>query len=144
MAELPTVFENRVRFDETDLQGIVYYGEYFTFMDEALTEFFRRVGHGYPEIADRGWTTHIVHAELDYEATATLGDVLENGFRVAGFGRSSITGEYEARKRETGERVAAGEVVHVAVDVETDEPIPVPEAFRDAVADHQDVPPETA
>lgn len=142
MSELPLVFENRVRFDETDLQGVVYYAEYFTYVDEAFNEYLRAVGHTYDEMADAGWTTHVAHAELDYVAAAGFGDVVANHLRVVEIGESSVRAAYEARDGDTGDPLAEGEVVHVAVGLDGDESVRVPDAFRTAVAEFQDDPPE--
>lgn len=155
MPDPPTVLETRVRFDETDLQGVAYFGEYFTYMDEAYTAYLRRLGTTYGDVVADGWTTHVVHAEMDYLAAAEFEDRLEHGFRITGFGRSSFRAEYRAsvaatdemvaggETTTTGETVAEGEVVHVAVGTEDGDPIPVPDDFREQVAAFQDDPPET-
>ncbi|MFC4544321.1 acyl-CoA thioesterase [Halosolutus amylolyticus] len=132
-----SVFENRVRFAETDLQGIVFYGEYFTFQDEAVTEFFRQIGYGFEEMIDRGWQTHVANTELNYREGAELGDVIENELRVVEFGTASFTSEYRARRKDDSSLLADGTVTHVAVDLETDETIPVPDEFREAIAAFQ-------
>ncbi|MDY7082277.1 MAG: acyl-CoA thioesterase, partial [Halobacteria archaeon] len=37
MQEHEDVYENRVRFSETDMQGVVFYGNYVSFQDQAVT-----------------------------------------------------------------------------------------------------------
>ncbi|ELY94326.1 thioesterase superfamily protein [Natrialba chahannaoensis JCM 10990] len=170
------VFENRVRFAETDLQGIVFYGEYFTFQDEAISAYLRDLEYGYEEMVDDGWQIHVVNAELNYRDGAQFGDRLVNEARVVELGNSSVTFEYRVRRvgRDEGRRehaalesgdavsgdavargdtaedagdeadgvdepiLAEGMVTHVGVDLETEEPIRIPDAFRDAVAAFQD------
>ncbi|ADD06136.1 thioesterase domain protein [Natrialba magadii ATCC 43099] len=177
-ATFQPVFENRVRFAETDLQGIVFYGEYFTFQDEAISAYLRELEYGYEEMVDDGWQIHVVNAELNYRDGAQFGDRLMNEARVVEVGNSSITFEYRVRRvgrdegrreraeleleseergesdgtdrdeldesdtdgpdggdaNETGEPILAeGTVTHVGVDLETEEPIRIPDAFRDAV-----------
>lgn len=138
----PVVVENRVRFAETDLQGVVFYGTFFTYQDEAFNAYFRRIGHPYQTLLERGWTTHTVHADLDYYAPARFGEVVRNGLRFRAIGDSSLTAAYAAWRKDSGERLAAGTVVHVAVDPETDESVRVPEYFREAVVGFQDHPPD--
>lgn len=135
--EFQPVFENRVRFAETDQQGIVFYGEYVTFQDEAVSQFFREAGYGHERMLERGWQTHVVNTELNYRAAAEFGDVLVNELRVVEFGTASFTSEYRVTRTEDDQLVADGTVTHVAVDLETDEPIPVPDGFREAVAAFQ-------
>ena len=38
----------RVRWAETDLQGIVFNGHYLTYFDVAITEYWRAIGLPYP------------------------------------------------------------------------------------------------
>ncbi|MBZ6496041.1 acyl-CoA thioesterase [Natrinema longum] len=134
---LQPVFENRVRFAETDQQGIVFYGEYFTFQDEAISAFFREVDYSYGRMHERGWQTHVVNAELNYRAGAEFGDTIVNELAVTEMGTSSFTSDYRARRKSDGEPLVEGSVTHVAVDLETEEPIAIPDEFRDAVAAFQ-------
>ncbi|WP_136716497.1 acyl-CoA thioesterase [Halorientalis salina] len=142
MDELPVVWENRVRFEETDQQGVVFYGNYVTFQDETVSAFFREIGYDYEAIADAGWDIHVVNVDLDYRGQATFQDELEHGFRVATIGESSMTSEYAAFRADDGELLAEGTVTHVAVDDETGEPTRIPDEFREAVSEFQERPPE--
>ena len=142
MPELPTLYENRVRFAETDLQGIVFYGTFFTYQDEAVNEFVRRIDFPYDRMQEHGFTTHIVHANMDYLAPARFGDVIENRLRVARIGRSSLAFAHEAHRQDDGNVLAEGSVTHVTVDLETDDPIPVPDELAEAITAWQSQPPE--
>ena len=133
------VFENRVRFEETDAQGIVFYGNYLTYQDETMMAYLEAVGYSYETIHAADWETHVVHAALDYRQPATFGDELENAARIRAINESSIEFEYECRRE--GEVLVEGSVVHVAVDADG-QPTRVPQGFRDAVVGFQDEPPE--
>ncbi|WP_290811371.1 thioesterase family protein [Halovivax sp.] len=132
------VFENRVRFAETDQQGIVFYGEYVTYQDEAVTAFLREIGYDYDAIRDAAWDIHVVSTELNYRHPARFEDVLVNEVRVARVGESSVEFDYRARRKRDDRPIVDGAVTHVAVDEETGSPIRVPEEFREAVADVRD------
>lgn len=136
------VFRNQVRFQETDRQGIVFYGTFFTYQDEAVNNYLRTIGYPYHRLEENGWTTHTVHADLDYYAPAEFGDTILNRLRIAAISNSSITAEYTAERETDNEKLAEGTVIHVAVDHETTEPIRVPPDFRDAVVDYQHTPPD--
>ena len=153
--DLPTIWENRVRFEETDKQDVVFYANYVTFQDETASQFFRDIGYSYEEIEDAGWDFHVVNVDLsglsrvwsftidlDYRGQATFGDELEHGFRVATIGESSMTSEYVGRRKDDGSVLVEGTVTHVAVDSETRRPTRIPDAFREAIADFQAQPPE--
>jgi acyl-CoA thioester hydrolase len=134
------VFENTVRFAETDAQGIVFYGNYATYQDETFTEFMEAIGYPYDEIEAAGWDVHVVNLELNYRRPAEFRDRLTNAMRVTAIEDSSIEFAYECRN-EAGETLVEGTVVHVAVD-DSGSAIRVPEEFREAVVDFQDEPPE--
>ncbi len=135
------LYENRVRFEETDLQGIVFYGNYLTYHDETVSAFFRCLGYDDSQWSEGDWSVQVAHVSLDYRSSATFGDVLQHRMRVTGFGESSLRSEYRARRREDDVVVVEGEAVHVAVDGDAGETRRIPDTFREAVRAFQAVPP---
>jgi len=135
------IYENTVRFEETDAQGIVFYGNYVTYQDETVTEYLNAVGYGYEDFDERDWDVHVVNVELDYRGSATFRDDLVNAMRISAVRESSIEFEYECRRADDDEVLVEGSVTHVAV--EGGESTRVPDEFRDAVVEFQDEPPET-
>ena len=133
------VFENTVRFEETDAQGVVFYGNYVTFQDEAVTAYLEAIGYPYETLRNADWDVHVVHVDLDYRAPAEFRDRLYNAVRVSAVRESSVEFEYECRDKDD-DLVAEGGLVHVAVD-KSGEPTRVPEEFREAVVDFQAEPP---
>lgn len=138
----PVIWENRVRWAETDRQDVVFYGTYFTYQDETQIEFFRRIGYPYDRIEDEGWTTHIVHAELDYRAPARFDDVVVNRMRADAIGHASLSLAYLATREADDAVLVEGNVTHAFVDEASGDPIRVPQAFRDAVVAFQHAPPD--
>ncbi|WP_247729116.1 acyl-CoA thioesterase [Halovivax limisalsi] len=132
-----TVFENRVRLQETDRQGIVFYGTYFTYQDEAIASYRRAIGFGGAFVDEADWTTRIVATDLAYSDSARFEDVLENEVRVRRIGETSITFDYRVCREADGRRLAEGTATQVVVDKATTEPRRVPASFRDAVRDFQ-------
>ncbi|MFO7925075.1 MAG: acyl-CoA thioesterase [Halobacteriota archaeon] len=136
------VFENTVRFEETDAQGIVFYGNYATYQDEAFNEYMEAIGFPFDAVDDREWDAHVVNMELRYRGPATFRDRLTNSLRVSRIGNSSIEFAYECRDAD-GELLVDGSVTHVVVD-ESGSPTRVPDGLRDAIVAFQDEPPEFA
>lgn len=134
------IYENSVRFEETDAQGIVFYGNYVTYQDEAVTEYLNAVGYGYEDFDERDWDIRVVNVELDYRGSATFRDSLINAMRTSAVRDSSIEFEYECRRADDDEVLVEGRVTHVAV--EGGESTRVPDGFREAVIGFQDEPPE--
>ncbi len=142
MIAFHNVYENRVRFEETDMQGVVFYGNYVTYQDETFSAFLRAAGYGYDRLSASGWDVHVVNVDMDFRAGATFEDELVHSMRADRIGESSMTFGYRARRSDDGTAVASGSVTHVAVEEETGEPIRVPEGFREAIRAFQDEPPE--
>jgi acyl-CoA thioester hydrolase len=113
----------RVGFSDTDAQGIVYYGRYLPYFDDARVEYLRHL-----ELldADLGACEFVMRAShVLYEAPALFDDLLEVFVRTKRIGRSSVTGDA---------LMCTAEQTLVLVDLAERRPHPVPEAYRDAVA----------
>jgi acyl-CoA thioester hydrolase len=136
MPPFQDVFENRVRFEETDLQGVVFYGNYVTYQDETFSAFIDAAGYGYDRLSKNEWDVHAVGVDLDFHAGATFGDELVHGMYAERFGDSSMSFAYQGRRAEDQVTVVSGSVTHVAVD-ESGEPTRVPDEFRDAIIGFQ-------
>ncbi|MES3517708.1 MAG: thioesterase family protein [Natronomonas sp.] len=140
---MQTVYENTVRMAETDAEGVVFYGNYATYLDESFTAYLEAIGYPYESILDGEWSVRVAHLELDYHRSAAFRDRLDNRIRVAAIGDSSIRMAYECRRQDDDALLAEGEAVYVAVSADGDETTRVPAAFRDAVVAFQTDPPET-
>ena len=134
------IYENTVRFEETDAQGIVFYGNYATYQDETFTEYMDAIGYPYDEMRELGWDVHVVNMELSYREPARFRDRLINSMRVSRIERSSLEFEYECHNAD-GDLLVEGTVVHVVVDG-SGSPTEVPNPLRDAIVAYQDVSPD--
>ena len=74
---LTYTFPARVYYEDTDAAGVVYYANYFRFMERARTEWLTSIGI---ELVDLEKNDHIVfvvtRVEADYKNAARLGDRL--------------------------------------------------------------------
>lgn len=134
------VWETTVRFAETDAQGVVFFGEYLTYLDETVVAYLEAVGYPYEQFVEEGWETHVVNVDVDYHGTASFPDQLTCGLYVDAIRNSSLTFEWRCRRGE--DTVASGSVTHVAVDAEGEGTVQVPASFRDAVVAFQPVAPD--
>src|SRR5262249_14776218 len=110
-----------------DQMGHVNHAVYFTYFEQCRLTWWRSLGPG-PGIA--GVPTNIVHAECDYRSPAFVHDELEVRTLLKGIGRSSVTLGYQIVNVRTGQLLAEGTTVNVALDLETRQTIPVPDATR--------------
>ncbi|MFQ5554730.1 MAG: acyl-CoA thioesterase [Acidimicrobiia bacterium] len=130
----PVEYRRKVRYSDTDAQGIVFNGNYFTYMDDALTDWLDATGLGGGGLVERGFDIVLAHAEVDFRSSARLGDTLVTAPRVAAVGRTSVTFTVEVRDEETGRLVVEASQIQVLVDAETFRPAPVPAFFVEAAS----------
>lgn len=124
-------YEWRVRFGDVDRAGIIYYPRAFEAVQHATEDLMNDAGFPFHRLIDsEGWSMPIVNAETTYLAPVEYGDVVEIEL-VPELTEQSVV--YSATGRVDGEDAFATRVTMVAVDMETFEPRPLPDAVRDAL-----------
>lgn len=129
----PFVYPIRVRFRDTDLQGHVYFGNYFVFCDEALGAYMRAVGMPWQEMVKSGTDMYYVNASCDYLGSARFEEDVHVETCISKFGTTSFTSSFTIRN-DRQETLARASVTSVCVDPQTREKVRVPDSFRAAVA----------
>ncbi len=125
-------YRTRVGFDETDAQGIVYYGRYMPYFDRARVEYLRHLGVLTHEPSDPEF---VMRAQaVEYHAPARFDDELEVFVRVRKIGRTSVLWEFDAYNVADGDRLASASQTMVQVDLARRRPVAVEERFREAVS----------
>jgi len=126
--------ELRVRFAETDAQGVVYYAHYFVWFEVARVNFLRTLGFDYSQAEKEGIGFVIAEAYCRYLAPAHFDELIKIKTWVEDIGRSSFTLSYEVMNAQTGQTLALGKTVQVFLDMKgTRRPIPIPESVRKAL-----------
>lgn len=121
----------RVRFDDEDHAGIVYFPWFFHFFHSAFEDFFVEQGVPYRECfeVDRiGWPS--VHAEADFIRPTRFGDALRIEMWLEKIGNSSAVFSY--RGWVTGDatdRVRA-KITVACLDMNTFRATPIPPKYR--------------
>lgn len=142
MAEFNFYFPLKVRHADTDAQGHVFFGNYFTFYDEGVTGYLDEIGLTAKRMAELGLDFFYVNAQSDYAGSARSGERLQVAVRVARIGNTSVTFQCAIFRDENGtgivpdqaQPITSGQVTAVVVNPKTREPARVPEEFRQAVA----------
>ena len=131
----------RVRWSEVDPQGIVFNPHYLAYADIALMEYMRAVGFPYPDgLLRLGSDLFAVRAEINFRASARFDDALDLAARVSRIGRTSLGLTFGMFR---GEQILCDVLLtYVNAARETQKPVPLPEAFLDAVVAYERRPPE--
>jgi len=123
----------RVRFAETDMQGIVFNGNYLTYTDTAVTEYFRHLSYPYQEMVKGGFDFVLAHISCDFRAAAYFDDLLEVRTRVAELRTKSFVVEFEIYREGENAPLFTATSVYVGIDPSTKRTMPLPERFREVV-----------
>lgn len=119
-------FSFRVRYSETDAQGIVFNAHFLTYFDTAIYEYFRNLPYDLIDHAkNTGTDFHVVRVVIDFLAPARFDDEIEAHVRARRVGRSSITFLVEIFSKDSEKTLVKGEVVWVNTDQKTQKSAPV-------------------
>jgi YbgC/YbaW family acyl-CoA thioester hydrolase len=122
----------KIRFDDVDGAGIVYYPKFFHLCHAAFEDFFDTVASiPYPDlIRDRRLGFPTVAIESTFTAPLVYGDVAVVDLSVAKVGRTSVTFAYRIRRRSDGESCFEARVTTVLIDLDSQRPQPLPAELR--------------
>ena len=68
--------EKRIYYHDTDAGGVVYYGRYLSFLEEARTELLDQTGLTVKDLNDRGYLFAVRKCTITYKAPARYGDII--------------------------------------------------------------------
>jgi acyl-CoA thioester hydrolase len=121
----------RVRFADTDAQGIAHNATYLVWFEVARVEYLRAFAGGYQALRDRGIEALTLEALCNYRLPVRFDDELVIHTRCVVPRGARFRYEYAIVRRE--ELVADGHTEHACVDATTLRPTRVPEWLADAI-----------
>ena len=124
--------EVRVRFAETDAQGIAHNASYLVWFEVARVAYLEAYADGYPALRARGIEAFVTEANIRYGTPARFDDRVQIGARCLDVRGARFRFEYLLER--DGERVADGWTQHACVDAQTFRPTRVPEWLAAAIA----------
>ena len=123
----------RIYYEDTDAQGIVYYGRYLPYFDLARVEYHRNLGLLGMDIGEEGEEFVMRACTIEYFAPAVFDDLIEVYVRMAKIGRTSAAYELAAyRARDEALMVTATQTL-VLVDLDERKAVPIPDSYKDAI-----------
>ncbi|MGB7859142.1 MAG: thioesterase family protein [Acidimicrobiia bacterium] len=125
--------QQKIRYSDCDPQGIVFNGNYARYWDDALTDWCEEAGLGGVELGGSGVDVVTARVEIDFRASATLGDTLITSIEVERWGNTSMIIAVVSRRQSDDVVVAEGREVIVFVDPEDFRPVPVPAFAKEAL-----------
>ncbi len=122
----------RVRFADTDAQGIAHNASYLVWYEVARVEYLRAYAGGYQALRDHGIEALVLESYCRYVVPAVFDDLLHVHTRCVGLRGARFRYEY-AIVRDDGTLMADGYTAHACVDSATLKPTRVPDWLRNAI-----------
>ena len=125
--------EVKVRFAETDAQGIAHHAVYLVWFEVARIEYLARFRGGYPELQAEGIEALTLEASVRYRAPARFDDTLAVHARCGEVRGARFRFDYLVERE--GQLIADGSTGHACADARTLRPTRVPEWLVSAIAE---------
>lgn len=122
----------RVRFAETDAQGIAHNSNYFVWFEVARVDYLERHAGGYQKLRDLGIEAVVLEAHIRYLEPAKFDDRLVVHARCVDVKGARFRYEYSIERGDTV--IADGWTAHATVDAVTFRPTRVPAWLQEAIA----------
>lgn len=120
MIELEAEIQLKIPFQDVDVIGIVWHGNYLRYFEEARAELLDKVDYGYFQMKESGYAWPIVDTRVKFIKPLHLQQIVRVKARLVEY-ECQLKIEYEIFDVETGERTTKGYTKQVAVDMENDE-----------------------
>src|SRR5689334_9703966 len=122
----------KIRFDDVDGAGIVYYPRFLHLCHAAFEDFFDAAApFSYPDLISkrrRGFPT--VHIDADFKAPLLYGDTAIVSLAVKETGRSSVKTQYEIKRKRDGALAFSALITTVLIDLGTQKALPLTDELR--------------
>ena len=120
MIDLTAEVTIKIPFQDVDIMGVVWHGNYLRYFEEARAALLDKIDYGYFKMRESGYAWPIVDARVKYIKPLTLHQVVHVKARLVEY-ECGIKIDYEVYDSETGERATKGKTTQVAVDMRNHE-----------------------
>ena len=122
----------KVRFAETDAQGVAHNSVYLVWFEIARIDYLARFRGGYPELRAEGIEALTIESHVRYVAPARFDDRLTLRARCGDLRGARFRFDYVVEC--SGQAVADGWTLHACVDAHTHRPTRVPAWLAEEIA----------
>ncbi len=127
-----------VRYGDLDPQAHLNNAKYLTYMEQARIHYVKHLG-----LWDGGSFMDIgiilAKFEITFQAPVLFGQQVRVGMRTTRLGTKSMEMEYILEDTKTGQALATGSSVQVAYDYRCGQSIPIPDSWRQAIKDFENL-----
>jgi len=125
--------EKRIYYHDTDAGGIVYYGQYLCYLEEARTEFLDNRGVSVETFKQRSLFFVVRQCNVSYCSPARYGDILLCDAKLKTMGASQLVFDQNIRDKKDGRLMVKAEVSLVCLNKEF-KPTSIPDDLKEKLA----------
>jgi acyl-CoA thioester hydrolase len=114
----------KVRFSETDAQGVAHHAAYLDWLEIARIDYLARFGGGYRELREQRVDATTLEAYVRYRRPARFDDTLVISARCSDLRGARFRFDYVIER--DGEEIADGWTTHACIDSQTLRPTRMP------------------
>jgi len=123
----------RVRYGETDQMGVVYHGNYASYLEVARVEWLRNMGVSYKSIEEKGIILPVVSLNINYKKPVYYDDVITIKTTLQNKPSVRLDFFYEIINSQK-EIITTATTTLVFVNAETKKPTKAPQYILDAIS----------
>lgn len=116
----------RVRYAETDAQGIVHHSSYIIWFEVGRSELFRSRGSSYRELEEQGIITVLSDLQVRYHAPARYDDLLTIRTSLQTLRSRQLSFGYQIIDQARDLLLVSGQTQHLVLDRASHKPIRLP------------------
>lgn len=117
--------EKRIYYHDTDAGGVVYYGRYLNYLEEARTEFFEGRGVDTAMLRRKEFLYAVRKCMVIYKSPARYGDTVVCDARLIRVTAAQLVFKQTVRDKQTGRLILEAEIILVSLDRDF-RPAPIP------------------
>ena len=122
----------RVRFAETDAQGVAHNSNYLVWFEVARVGYLEEFTGGYPALRKQGIESFVLESYVRFRTAARFDDRLRVYARVGELRGARFRFDYRVERE--GDLIADGWTAHACVDAQTLRPTRIPPGLSAAIA----------
>ncbi|RWZ60387.1 acyl-CoA thioesterase [Halobacillus fulvus] len=118
----------QVRYQETDMMGVVYHANYLVWFELGRTAFIEGLGFKYAEIENRGVVSPVIDATISFKNPVRYGEDARVRTWVEEYDGLRVTYGYEVVHKDN-EVAVSGQTKHVIVKKDNFRPVSIRRSF---------------
>jgi len=125
--------EKRIFYHDTDAGGIVYYGQYLCYLEEARTEFLEDRGLSVKLFRERGFFYVVRQCNVTYRSPARYDETIVCDAKLKKIGASQLIFDQSIRDKKDRRLIVEAEVALVCLNADF-KPTPIPDDLREKLS----------